>query len=117
MDEWEYTELDCHPMRKRISVVPVDHPLVPVWSSWFALNVMNLLTARAPGTVCLDLVRIADGRSIVATCDAFLDEYGIADVECEIRETIVVRSTALYDLAALNYHVAGVAEPLSMSLG
>ena len=58
MDEWEYTELDCHPMRKRISVVPVDHPLVPVWSSWFALNVMNLLTARAPGTVCLDLVRI-----------------------------------------------------------
>ncbi|KAJ7760931.1 hypothetical protein B0H16DRAFT_1661939 [Mycena metata] len=131
------------PKRKELRPVG-NHPLKEVWEDDLALKIHTLLDSLDVRWTSIDVVRIAvpedsgsfafvvlwigvmpetlsgdEGVVVVSKCREILLEYDIAEVEVEIRESVVTRSVgpALLEPVDSGDLTAGIREPLTPTLG
>ena len=130
--------------RKIKELRPVgNHALKGVWEDNLAIKLHVLLDSMKVKWISTDVVRIRnteesfapvilwigmmlrslsgdDGAVVASKCREILGEYDIADVDVEIRESIVTRSAGLKFLPPtylLSDHTLDVREPLTTALG
>ncbi|KAF8555076.1 hypothetical protein OG21DRAFT_956385 [Imleria badia] len=121
-----------------------NHPLKEAWEGKLALKLHSLLDSMKVKWSSTDVVRIRnvgessapiilwigvipaslsgnDGVVVAFKCQELLVQYGIADVNVEIRESVVTRSAGPKLLTPADIsdptQVAGVQEPLTTTLG
>ncbi|KZT04526.1 uncharacterized protein LAESUDRAFT_715565 [Laetiporus sulphureus 93-53] len=132
--------------RKLKELRPVgNHPLSEVWEDGLALKIHDLLDTMKVKWTSIDVVRIRDvetssapvilwigvvpaslsgedGVVVASKCRELLVEYGITDVDVEIRESVITRSAGSKLLTRTSSYysfdpTADVREPLTTTLG
>ena len=117
---WEApTGPEAYPRLKELRIVG-SHPIKDVWEGDLALKVHNLLESMDVKWTSIDIVRIGyheepsapvilwigvipaslssrDGDIVAHMCQESLEEYGITDVDVEIRESVVTRLVDIHD--------------------
>ncbi|KIK65003.1 hypothetical protein GYMLUDRAFT_381919 [Collybiopsis luxurians FD-317 M1] len=117
-----------------------DHPLQKVWENKVASEVHKYLKSRRVEWTSTDVVRIGnakqsfvpilwigvkpgslsrnEGFNVASQCKQFLVKHNIGDVDVEIRESDIIRSTGpkLLPLTSSAGHLVDVCEPLTTAL-